>query len=155
MEKSKLDIRETAPRSTAEYETDMNIRLQRDRQRAAVCKLVDLRSDWVDILPSIRDAFASREMSDLRLLICSGQDVQVGEAVSYLLDKLKISHSDPTSRQPTPASRTRTPASARTRVATNKREERTAPRGQTSGGEERPADDGPRWQVAVDKPRFI
>ena len=43
MEKSKLDIRETAPRSAGEYETDMNIRLQRDKQRSAVNKLVELR----------------------------------------------------------------------------------------------------------------
>ena len=42
MEKSKLEIRETAPRSPTEYEADMNIRLQRDKQKAAVTKLRDL-----------------------------------------------------------------------------------------------------------------
>ena len=46
VEKSKIDIRETAPRSSAEYETDMNIRIQREKQRAAVSKLREIRSGW-------------------------------------------------------------------------------------------------------------
>ena len=70
--------------------------------------------------------------------------------VAFLLETLKIAQSDPTSRQPTPASRTRTPASARVRkVAGKKKEERKEVL------EHGPGDTEPRWQVAVDKPRFI
>lgn len=66
--------------------------------------------------------------------------------VLFLLDKLNISNSDPGSRAKTPASArsTKTPASAR------KRAERSEPR----GGQTK-ADAEPRWQVAVEKPRFI
>ena len=70
--------------------------------------------------------------------------------VTFLLETLNIDQSDPTSRQPTPASRTRTPASARAKkVADKKREERR------EEVEHSPGDTEPRWQVAVDKPRFI
>ena len=69
---------------------------------------------------------------------------------TFLLENLNIAQSDPTSRQPTPASRTRTPASAgRKKVAGKKKEERK------EVAEPSPGDTEPRWQVAVDKPRFI
>ena len=72
--------------------------------------------------------------------------------VLFLLDKLNISNSDPTSRQPTPGSRAKTPASARSTKtpASARRAERSEPR----GGQNK-ADTEPRWQVAVEKPRFI
>ena len=73
--------------------------------------------------------------------------------VSFLLENLSIAQSDPTSRQPTPASRTRTPATpasaGRKKVAGRRKEER---RELVEPG---PGDTEPRWQVAVDKPRFI
>ena len=74
--------------------------------------------------------------------------------VSYLLDTLNISTTNPTSRQPTPGSRSRTPATSRRKVVSKRKEERREQAGQSSGGEER-LDSEPRWQVAVDKPRFI
>ena len=83
-------------------------------------------------------------------VLCSQEDLEVGEMVTFLLETLKIAQSDPTSRQPTPASRTRTPASARVRkVEGKKKEERK------EVAEPSPEDSEPRWQVAVDKPRFI
>ena len=70
---------------------------------------------------------------------------------TFLLEKLNIAQSDPTSRQPTPASRTRTPASAgRKKVAGKKKMEE-----RKEVAEPSPGDTEPRWQVAVDKPRFI
>ena len=82
-------------------------------------------------------------------MLCSQENLEVREMVTFLLEKLSLSQSEP-SRQPTPASRTRTPASAGGRkVAGRKKEERKEVE------EPSPGDSEPRWQVAVDKPRFI
>ena len=43
IEKSRNEIKESAPRSLVEYETDMNVRLQREKQIEAVMKLRDMR----------------------------------------------------------------------------------------------------------------
>ena len=43
VERCQSEIKESAPRSLVEYELDMNVRLQRDKQAAAVSKLRDLR----------------------------------------------------------------------------------------------------------------
>ena len=71
--------------------------------------------------------------------------------VSFLLENLSLTQSEQTSRGPTPASRTRTPASAGGRkLAGTKKEEKKEVVETPSPGEGEP-----RWQVAVDKPRFI
>ena len=62
VERCKNEIRETAPRSLVEYELDMNVRIQRDKQQAAVAKLKDIGK----------------------------YDEQIGNAVNYLLNTLEI-----------------------------------------------------------------
>ena len=48
IEKSRNEIKESAPRSLVEYETDMNVRLQREKQIEAVMKLRDMRFVFVN-----------------------------------------------------------------------------------------------------------
>ena len=62
VERCRTEIKETAPRSLVEYELDMNVRIQRDKQQAAVAKLKDIGK----------------------------YDEQMGYAVNYLLNTLEI-----------------------------------------------------------------
>ena len=62
VERCRTEIKETAPRSLVEYELDMNVRIQRDKQQAAVAKLRDIGK----------------------------YDEQIGYAVNYLLNTLEI-----------------------------------------------------------------
>merc|ERR1712029_1300836 len=70
VERCQSEIKESAPRSLVEYELDMNVRLQRDKQAAAVGKLRDL----------------------------SKYDEQLGYAVNYLLDSLELGNTSSRSK---------------------------------------------------------
>ena len=50
VEKYKNELKEGSARSLVEYETDMNIRLQREKQATTVQKLKDMRLDVIRIL---------------------------------------------------------------------------------------------------------